>query len=81
LGKKGQCLIYPVRPIDCRTAKTKSPCGKLSELKETPNEIRLFCDQIVSDLIMEKGEEEIGRMEVIPLIGWPISEQLGKFFM
>ncbi|MCK5080868.1 MAG: hypothetical protein KAQ63_01780 [Candidatus Moranbacteria bacterium] len=80
LSKQGQCLIYPVRPIDCRVAKTESPCGDSRKIEGLPNEIRLFCDQIASDLIMEGEKEKFGEMEIAPLIGWPISQQFGSFF-
>ncbi len=79
---KSLCSIYPVRPVDCRSAKTKdNVCGKRSpkEIKAKP--IRLFFDQIASDIIMKEEERIYGQLQIVPLIGWPISEKFGNFFL
>ena len=75
-----KCSIYPVRPIDCRIAKTSNPCGRERELALKPQNIRLFCDQVASDLIMKEEEKCYGKMQVVPLIGWPITPEFDHFF-
>ena len=78
--KDGKCSIYPVRPIDCRIAKTADACGFKKIMEVEPQSLRLFCDQVASDLIMEEEERCSGAMQVVPLIGWLISEQFRESF-
>jgi len=80
LNASGRCSIYPARPIDCRTAKTREQCGRIPEGEARPKDIRLFCDQIASNLITEEEERINGAAQVIPLIALPISKQFGEFF-
>lgn len=83
LNSMNSCSIYPVRTIDCRTAKTDDHCcGKTVEetLEERPQGIKLFFDQIASDLIMEEEERIYGKMQVVPLAAWPLTPNFSKFF-
>lgn len=76
------CSIYPVRPVDCRIAKTKDKiCGMRARIwiKE-PKQIRLFFDQVASDLITYEEEKVYGKLQVVPLIGWPLTEKFYPFF-
>ncbi len=79
---KDLCSIYPVRPVDCRSAKTKDKlCGtRIKIWAEGPKQIRLFLDQIASDLITYEEKRIYGNLQVVPLIGWPISEKFYPFF-
>jgi Fe-S-cluster containining protein len=78
--KNGNCSIYPVRPVDCRIAKTAKPCGHEKNLESLPEGIRLFCDQVASDMIMDEENRCFGALQVVPLIGWPISDRFIGFF-
>ncbi len=80
LNSANRCSIYPARPIDCRTAKTKKRCGMISGGEERPKDVRLFCDQIAANLITEEEERVNGVQQVSPLIALPISRQFGDFF-
>lgn len=81
LNIRNLCSIYPVRPIDCRIAKTKNICGEEKEGEgEGPKSIRLFFDQVASDLIMKEEEKKYGKLQVAPLAAWPITEQFKNFF-
>jgi len=79
---KDLCSIYPVRPVDCRSAKTKDKiCGTRIKIEtEGTKQTRLFSDQIASDLITYEEERIYGKLQVVPLIGWPISEEFYSFF-
>lgn len=78
----GLCSIYPARPIDCRIAKTRDGiCGTRAKIwTKRPEPIRLFFDQIASDLITREEEKVYGGLQVVPLVGWPISEKFYPFF-
>lgn len=79
---KDFCSIYPVRPVDCRSARTKDNlCGKRGPKKIKPEPIRLFFDQIASDIIMKEEERVYGQLQIVPLIGWPVSEKFSGFFL
>ncbi len=93
LNSAQSCSIYPVRTIDCRTAKTNdNVCGKTLEetqaegveairlLEEGPKPIRLFFDQVASDLIMEEEEKIYGAIQVVPLAAWSFVPQFEEFF-
>ncbi|MFH1551862.1 MAG: hypothetical protein ABIC36_03225, partial [bacterium] len=76
---ENDCLIYPVRTIDCRTAKAEQGCGPEndSEIKG----IRLFVDQIASDLIIEEEKENYNQIAMIPLFAWfAMPEFAQRFF-
>jgi len=79
---KDLCSIYPVRPVDCRSAKTKDKlCGtKIKTETEGTKQTRLFSDQIASDLITYEEERIYEKLQIVPLIGWPISEKFYSFF-
>lgn len=76
------CLIYPVRPIECRNAKTDSVgiCGPVKEIIAKPRKIRLFADQVASDLITEEEKKIHGQLRMIPLPAWPVSEDFADNF-
>ena len=80
LSEKKMCHIYRPRPIDCRIAKTKGFCGHRKEGEEKPKSIRLFLDQVASDLIMEEEKKIYGKLEVVPLIMWPLTGKFAEFF-
>ncbi len=67
------CGIYPVRPVDCRIAKTKVPCGTVSR-KEDLQPVRLVIDQILSDVVTEESAKISGSMQVTPLAYWPLTD-------
>jgi len=73
------CSIYPVRPIDCRSARAKIKCGFHKEGVDLGS-VKFFFDQIASDLIMEAEERRYGQQQVVPLIGWPLAERFYSFF-
>jgi Fe-S-cluster containining protein len=78
LGKFNRCMIYPVRPIDCRIAKSAEKCFEGDSKKEHKT-IRLYFDQVASNIIMDEEERINGSREVIPLISWPTNKKMPFF--
>ena len=93
LNSLGACSIYPVRPIDCRIARSQNPdCGSRIEMDvpedgpeetifEEPEAVRFFFDQVASNLIMEEEERVHGAMQVVPLQAWAMTPKFHSFFM
>lgn len=79
LTQSQRCAIYPVRPIDCRVARSTVQCG-LQTSQQNVAKPRLFFDQIASDAIMDEERRVHGRSQVTPLIGWPNSRQFRDCF-
>ncbi len=81
LNQKKECSIYPVRPIDCRIAKTDEEiCGQRTSQKVNKMGIRLFADQIASDVIMDEENKIYGERQVVPLAAWALTERFNKIF-
>lgn len=81
LLRNGNCGIYPVRPIDCRTARVRVRCGGEGLSSEDDlNPLRLVVDQVVSDIMMEESVRLDGRNYVMPLVFWPISKKFYNIF-
>jgi len=72
LNTFNRCTVYPVRPIDCRSAKSVKKCSEVNEQSELKS-IKLFFDQIASDLITKEEEKTYGQLQVVPLIAWPMT--------
>ncbi len=79
LADNKNCSIYPVRPIDCRSARAKMQCGPQTEEVDLGS-VKFYFDQIASDLIMQEEEKRFGQLQVVPLIGWPLTENFYNFF-
>ena len=80
LSDDSVCGIYPVRPIDCRSARSLDSCGKYTGEKPQLRKVSFIFDQVASNLIMDEEEKTSGGRNIVPLIGWPISQQFGWFF-
>jgi hypothetical protein len=76
LSAVNSCLIYEVRPVDCRIAKVKKRCSADTK----PEQIRLFCDHIASTLIMDEEEINSGFLWLSHLIIWPLVDEYKKYF-
>jgi len=93
LNSLGECGIYPVRPIDCRIARSQDPnCGSRMDVDvpgegpeetifEEPEAVRFYLDQVASDLVMEEEEREKGAMQVVPLQAWTLTPEFRNFFV
>jgi len=90
LNSTSACSIYPVRPIDCRIARSQdSRCGSrinTPEVKpgevvvEVVKDLVFFFDQVASDLLMEEEEEVYGAMQLVPLPAWALTPTFYNFF-
>lgn len=80
--KRGKCLIYPVRPIDCRKVKAISEgCGPIKGREiVSPKGINLFVDQVASDLIMEEEKRTCGQLRIVALPAWSVSNDFAQNF-
>ncbi|MFA4834045.1 MAG: hypothetical protein WC619_04355 [Patescibacteria group bacterium] len=91
LNSLGECSIYPARPIDCRIARSQDPnCGSKMEIEgegpeeiifEEPEAVRLYLDQVASDLVMEEEEKVKGAMQLVPLSAWTLTPDFRNFFV
>ncbi|MDO9399375.1 MAG: hypothetical protein Q7T79_01650 [bacterium] len=79
--KEKKCIIYPARPLICRVARTKNPCGQADQLKALPHGINLYVDHIAFTLIDREEKKLYGQMRVYPMAGWPITKPYGEFFL
>lgn len=77
------CSIYPVRPVDCRSARSKDDfCettfrGSLIEYQRAlgSRKLKFNFDQIASDLLSEKAMELEGELRIVPLHAWILSTE------
>ena len=65
--RAGACVIYPVRPIDCRTYFSTSPCAV-----DSRGVVRMHFDveKLANNMIMEEEEKQNGQMQTTPLHHW-----------
>jgi len=83
LGLDKKCDIYPVRPINCRIAKTKNRCGIYEteeDITKRPKEIKLFLDQVAINLIIAEQRRMTNDSTQKPLADWPLVEGFKGFF-
>jgi len=66
-----RCLIYPARPINCRTARTATQCG----YNRHPKTVKFYFDQIAVDIITKEEKKLRGTMYVVPLVAWPLTPE------
>jgi|GEM_PF-1870583 len=91
LNSMDACSIYPVRPFDCRTARTQNPkCGNRIHVPgerpgeivvEEPEGLIFLSDQVASDLILGEEERVKGAMQLVPLPAWALTPDFYDFFM
>ena len=72
-----KCTIYPVRPIDCRTTRSTSPCGVNVK---PPESVKFYFDQIAIDIITNEEKKISDEIQVVPLIAWPLTPEFYDFF-
>lgn len=73
------CSIYPARPVDCRSAKTKDVCGQKDVWVKLKG-IHLFFDQVAADLIMDEEKKFYHKLQVVPLVSWPVTMEFKDYF-
>lgn len=77
------CCIYPVRPIICRTTKVKGDsCGLQVPLgsKRTSQPIKLYYDQVVTELLKKEQKRLYGEIKIMPVNVWPLSKEFKHYF-
>lgn len=70
LGEDLLCMIYQVRPMDCRLLKVEKPCSEHKDGDPEPKIFRLLFEQVASDLILEEEIKSTGCINILPVIGW-----------
>jgi len=69
LSARGTCWIYPVRPMDCRTMYSSSPCTSF-ERRGGATRMPHECQRWANSMMLEEQQRRGGRMEVVPLPHW-----------
>jgi len=77
------CSIYPVRPLDFRSARATKKCGFQGDRKRFNIDfgVKLYLDQVAANLVFEEEKRINKQLSLVPLIGWPISEQFADYFI
>jgi Fe-S-cluster containining protein len=81
LSKAGYCVVYPVRPMICRTWKATRPCGiTRSEERDTGLLIKLVLDRAAMVIVNENDILMNSKSLPMPLVAWPTTKQFYKEF-
>ena len=81
LGKAGYCVVYPARPMICRTWKATRPCG-ITRSKEGDEGllVKLIMDRLAMELINENDIAVHGKPVIMPLVAWPTTKNFYRDF-
>lgn len=73
----GYCEIYDVRPIDCRTYASLTPCHPKMETHipstlywQGVGRLRFQAERWANNLILDEQKRKIGHMNVVPILHW-----------
>lgn len=84
LNDAKRCAIYPVRPLDCRIAKTRDKfCGTNLEFNAQIRKIQpvwLMFEYVATNLMQDEEMRIYGELTIVPLSEWPLIEPFNKIF-